>query len=497
MSRFSPHVALLVIVLSLLRPVSSIAESSSGKTISGSTAQLLESANAAITAGDYPAAYQALVTAYPQAPAESRYHLGRLAAAEGQAVAARDLLRRFLADQNVDPADPLRAAAQKLLDSLPLREAGEVSVGAPRGAQILLDGRLVGTLPLLLPLLVATGVHRLQVSQGRWRAETEFQVRTARTVEVRFKSGSDLAVVTRPAAVLYCEQQEGELATAGESLGHVVETAVKHENYSLLSRQAALSFAPDIAACEPPPANTLSATEALHACCAALAQRFGIERILDARLTLAGQDFGAELGLRETEVDGAGPAEKLSCSGCAAKELGQRLTDGISKLFAQADKQGRGNLQVTATPVASEVFLAGRPVGVTPYSRKVWAGSYPLEVRRPGHITSAQTVEVTADQPATLTVELPAEQALVIPVPKAPPRRPLWRIGAGAAGIAAGALMLGFGISAFSVNGACSLDRLPACDGIYRTSAVGGALVGVGSALMIGGAVLIALPPPK
>ena len=57
--------------------------------------------------------------------------------------------------------------------------------------------------------------------------------------------------------------------------------------------------------------------------------------------------------------------------------------------------------------------------------------------------------------------------------------------------------MLGFGISALSVNGTCSLDGLPACDGLYRTGPVGGALVGIGAALMVGGGVLIAWPPAK
>lgn len=496
MRHFSPHAALLALVLSLLRPPSSAAESGPTKALSASATAQLETAAAAIAQGSYPAAYQALVAVYPQAPAQTLYSLGRLAAAEGQPVAARDLLRRFLADQSIDVADPLRGEAQKALDGLPIREAGEVSVGAPRGAVVQLDGRLAGTLPLPLPLLVGTGVHRLQVSQGRWRAETEFQVRTARTVEVRFKSGSDLAVVTRPAAVLFCEQLEGDSAAATETLGQAVETAVKHENYSLLSQQGAQTYAPDLAACEPPPANTLSPAEAQAACCAALAQRFAIERVLHVRLK-AGGDWNTTLSLRETDVDGEVRGEALTCAGCEVKEASQRLGDGIAKLFAQADRQGRGSLQVTSTPVGAEVRLAGRRVGVTPYNRKVWAGSYELELGHPGHTAATQTVEVSADQPASVTVELPREQVVVVAVPKAPPRRPAWRIGVGAAGIAAGALILGFGISGLSVNGACSLDRQPACDGIYRTTAIGGSLVAIGGALMIGGAVLVALPPSK
>ncbi len=497
MDRLYLHVALLVAGLVFVRPVNSTAESGASRGLASGTVQLLDTASSAIAAGNYPAAYQTLLTAFPQAPAQTTYHLGRLAAAEQQPVAARDLLRRFLADQSLDAADPLRAEAQKLLDSLPSREAGEVSVGAPRGAQVQLDGRLVGALPLTLPLLVQSGVHRLQVSQGRWRAETEFQVRTARTVEVRFKSGSDLAVVTRPASVLSCEQYAGDGAGA-EPISHALESAVKHENYAFLSWQAALAYAPDLAACEPPPKDQLSAAEAQAACCLALAQRFGIERIVDLRLSLAGSKWQGELGLREPEVDGAVSVVPLACGDCSPKEAGQRLAETLTKLFAQADKQGRSSLQIDSRPPGAEVFLAGRRVGTTPYARKVWAGSYPLELRRSGYANATQPVEVIAEQPATVSVELVPQTVVAAPLPPTlPPRRPTWRIGVGAAGLAAGALLIGFGISALSVNGACSLDGLPACNGIYRTTGVGGGLVAVGSALAIGGAVLIALPPRK
>lgn len=498
MKRLPLHAAILTVLLSLLRPGASVAESGSAKGLSSSATQLIESATAAIAAANYPAAYQALVTLYPQAPAQATYYLARLAAAEGQAVATRDLLRRFLADQSLEAADPLRAEAQTLLSSLPNPEAGEVSVGAPRGAMIQLDGRLVGTLPLSLPLLVATGMHRLQVSLGRWRAESSFQVRTARSVELRFKSGSDLAVVSRPAVVLLCDEYSDEASASSEPLTHAVEAVVKHENFAVLSRQVALAYAPDIASCEPPPQDQMSASEARAACCAALAQRFAIERTLHIQLSQKSGKWSGELGLREPDVEGEVRGGDFTCDGCGTKEAGQRLSDALGKLFVQADQQGRGSLQIGSTPPGAEVVLAGRLVGSTPYARKIWAGSYAVELRRPGYTSASQSVSVVADQPTNLSLDLQPEQAVASPSAiVGPPRRPIWRIAAGAGGIAAGVLMLGFGISALSVNGTCSLDGLPACDGLYRTGPVGGALVGIGAALMVGGGVLIAWPPAK
>src|SRR5438552_180650 len=98
---------------------------------------LIGQATAAMTAQDFPAAQRFLGQAFGLLPGGVvLYHLGLLAAAEQHAVEARDLLRRFLADPTIDANHPLRAEAQKKFDSLPVLDAGEVSIGAPRGTQV-------------------------------------------------------------------------------------------------------------------------------------------------------------------------------------------------------------------------------------------------------------------------------------------------------------------------------------------------------------------------
>jgi hypothetical protein len=57
--------------------------------------------------------------------------------------------------------------------------------------------------------------------------------------------------------------------------------------------------------------------------------------------------------------------------------------------------------------------------------------------------------------------------------------------------------MMGFGISALSVNGGCVSDPvapIEKCSDRFTTRTVGGALLGVGIAVSAGGAVLLALP---
>lgn len=457
--------------------------------------RLLGQSGTALNAGDFPAAYRALVQAYPLSPGLVMYHLGVLAAAENQPVRSRDLLRRFLAEPTVDAAEPRRADAQDRLSKLPPLEAGEVSVGAPRGAQVQVDGRLVGTVPLPTPILAQTGSHRVGVSQGRWRAEAEVQVRTARVVEVRFKSGSDVAVVTLPSAVLYCETYQGLTSAEAEPLMQPLESAVKRENYALLQRSAALEYARDEAACR---------QGATRECCDQLARRYSVDYVLDVRIARQADDWSLDLALRDTQIEGAAAEASPRCTGCSSAKAAARLAETAAQVLGQAAGRGRSTLSVTSTPPGAEVWLAGRRVGVTPYERPIWAGTYPLEVRQPGFRTQEQSVEVLADKPAAVAATLESIGATVAVTAAgegaaASRRRKLIRIGAGAAGIAAGAILIGFGAAALAANGQCAVDLSPTglCTRAYGTTGFGAGLVATGGALAIAGAVVIAVPFTK
>lgn len=77
------------------------------------------------------------------------------------------------------------------------------------------------------------------------------------------------------------------------------------------------------------------------------------------------------------------------------------------------------------------------------------------------------------------------------------PGRPRWRLIVGGVSLGAGLLLAGFGASALAVNGRCiDAPMFPAqtCDNVYTSGGIGGALVGVGAAAVVGGVVLIVLP---
>ena len=73
-------------------------------------------------------------------------------------------------------------------------------------------------------------------------------------------------------------------------------------------------------------------------------------------------------------------------------------------------------------------------------------------------------------------------------------QRPRWPLITGVGMLGVGALLLGFGVSAFVPNGGCSDDPIVPgreCRHLFATDAVGGALTGTGGALLLGGTVLL------
>lgn len=91
----------------------------------------------------------------------------------------------------------------------------------------------------------------------------------------------------------------------------------------------------------------------------------------------------------------------------------------------------------------------------------------------------------------------PAPKTVYVSSERAP--RPRWRIVVGAVGLAAGAVLVGYGARALSAHGACGAPPENAggeCAQIYSTLSVGVPLVAVGGLVAVAGATLIAVPGP-
>ena len=97
--------------------------------------------------------------------------------------------RRFL-DEGADkaPADRI-VAAKAELDGI-LQRIARVSVSAPDGAEVLVDGQSVGTMPLDMPLIVAPGEHKVVVHlEGKKDGDKNLHVASGDEVAVTIKLG--------------------------------------------------------------------------------------------------------------------------------------------------------------------------------------------------------------------------------------------------------------------------------------------------------------------
>lgn len=465
--------------------------------------KLMAQGAAAITAKDFAAAQSALTEAYRayQSP-KILYHLGALRAAEQKSVEAQDLLRRFLADSTVEPGEPLRQEAQKLLGGLPAAEAGEVQIAAPRGAEVLVDGRIVGALPLPLPLLLASGPHQIAVQQGRWRAESQAKVKTARFLELRFKTGTDVVVATEPPAVLIADSY-GEPALQGPLRNRLLD-AIRRQNLAPLVGADALAYARELGAAP--------ACLADPACQRRLAEKFGADYVLSVKATRSPatpKSLGLELELYDVAVGAPAATRTSGCDGCSPESAAGKLAEATTAVLTAAAEHGRGDLEVSSEPAGAEVLLDGKPIGQTPLKKVVFVGRYSLEVRRGGLQAAPQSIQVGPSEPVRVAVNLAPEPPVVPVVSAAPPavelerQRPRWRLGVGGAALGLGALFVGLGASALAVDQHCvhpvdNTDGLPPTNcttqEVFMTQAPGLGLTISGAALLIGGAVLIALP---
>ena len=142
-------------------------------------------------------------------------------------------------------------------------------------------------------------------------------------------------------------------------------------------------------------------------------------------------------------------------------------------------------------------------MGLTPYRASRLVGEYSVKVQKAGQQSYEAPLVVTDGKTAALNVVL-ADMTEIEPPPaelitsglvlgRQP--RPLWRVITGAALLGGGALLVGFGASALSVDGQCNLESAPVlCDSRYSTLVPGSLLVGAGALLLVGGLTLVAIP---
>jgi hypothetical protein len=200
------------------------------------------------------------------------------------------------------------------------------------------------------------------------------------------------------------------------------------------------------------------------------------------------------------EVGALGAKATSECPSCTIAQAASALSDLVKKAVFDDAAKPRGQVVITSDPTNASVFIDGVELGVTPYKRTVFAGKHELTLRRTGHRSKNQTLNVAEGQQTNLSIKLEVGQdpVQVKYVAEHAPR-PKWRIALGSALLGVGVLGMVYGVTGLALNGQC-VDSAPAgvaCMRKYTSLPAGAAMTGVGVAFAAAGAVLIALPGPR
>lgn len=503
--------------------------------------EALQRGRKALQAGDLATAGSALSAAYRAQPSPlALYQLGRLAQAEGRTLDAYDLMRRFLADPELDigstapasvtppaasatppasaptsttaatnataatsatPAAPeseLQTAvreAERVVGS-PAPPAGSLSIRGERGTLIFVDGRVVGSLPLPLPLLVSPAEHKIALSRGTGRIEDQVQILAGRAGELRTDVTSGALVLSLLPGVLLIEDWRDVAEVLRPRLLQAAEKGLLSHRLSPLTREFALSLArtPQLAGCL-----------AENSCQIELARKVEAEAVLTIRVRQQASAQLLRVGLLDLEVGEEAGADEQSCNNCTPEQLATALVDLVSRVYENSQGRTRGTLQVVAKPDDAEILIDGRAVGRTPYKHVLFSGKHQITVRRETYQPEVRDVTLRAGEQRQVEVQLsqvepsPPPLSLVRPMVLRRTPRPIWRIVLGSGLIAGGLLTFGFGVAAAAVNGSCtgtSLNPGGECREVYATAGLAGGLIPAGLLLSAGGAALIAIPGP-
>ena len=489
-----------------------------GKAAKDATERGIRDGDAALKTGDLAGAERLLSEAYrTHGSPLALFHLGRVAQAQGRAVAAQDFMRRFLdaTEGQAGPPEQRGEAERVLATKLP---TGEVAVLGEPGGRVVLDGRLVALLPLPLPLLVAPGLHevRLELVNARSAAPftTSLTVKAEHRVEVRFERATAAVMVSELPTVMLLVRSRGGPDTTEARVEQAVIERLRGQRLTVLTGKMR-----EAAGCTDGPRCQL----------ATLTERSLDHAVLvDVELLPAGagedkpaaspakdgplrQDFRFTVSLLDAQVGEVAHRVEQRCDHCTLDLLVAQVASASSDVAAQGLNRRRGDLEVLSEPPGALLELSGRVVGPTPYHGVRFAGSYAAVLRHPGYRELSQPIVVEEGKPAQLRVRLEPQVTLTAGptnplsrvqrvhfVELAP--RPTWRLLLGGGLIAGGALTAGFGAGALAVDGQCLQPAIaPAqqCEHRYQTMPLGVGLVSAGAAVSLLGVVLMAVPGPR
>jgi hypothetical protein len=221
-------------------------------------------------------------------------------------------------------------------------------------------------------------------------------------------------------------------------------------------------------------------------CTSEIGRRLHAELLLSGQISKLNEEWQARLALHAVDL---GTTTENQVHHGSAETFGERLTETVSDLILADRRVARAVLVVRSRPPGAAIQIDGRRVGIAELEVTVPAGRHRLEATHENHDPFGMTFEVGPRERLEIELKLPPRTSHA-PLLQTPPS-PMWwtlrRIASVVMIVAGGALLIS-GIPLLALDGGCATDH---CVFKYDTGAGGGALVGVGAALAVTGAVVL------
>ena len=214
----------------------------------------------------------------------------------------------------------------------------------------------------------------------------------------------------------------------------------------------------------------------------------------DAKLTVRGRvtklerDYEIHLDLVADDGQVAATAEQV-CELCGLAEVGSLVEDIAGTLASRIESLASAHAVILfeSTPPGATLILDGQDVGTTPMNREIAPGAHQAEAVLDGHVSQRRSFEAEPGVDETIRFELPV-------APRDPKvlRRLGWAsLGLGTAAVVSGAVLIA--IDENPITSRCSGDNVNSvgvCKFRRDTLAGGIALVASGGAAIIAGTVI-------
>lgn len=423
------------------------------------------------------------------------YYLGKVAQAQQRHAAAFDLYRRFLRGAGDEIDADTRLEIQHYLASATPPEC-EVAVAGESAALLTVDGRIAGTLPLDHSLALLPGTHKLVLTHGRRKVETQVNLLARRRAEVRFTLVPSLALLTLTPAVLMLPELEPRALepSLAVPLQSALRETLAQQNAVLLTPEAQaelLQRHADLASCINQPScqerlgQLASAQFVLRLHVRANASPTSPGRPVGATSSDSGFSFSVKL--LDVDVGQISVQASQTCPDCNLRRAIGQISEVTAELFRQASSRPRGTLEVDSDPPGALVQVDGRTLGTTPFQRDAFVGPHEVLVTKSGYSPYSATAQIVDGGTAKLQANLPAIVAPPSPYPRIR-RIAKWSLlGVGLASTLIGATLLGVGGSRPLCADVSPGSMTPCWSGNLKPAGITFLVLGLGSLAASGG----------